>query len=412
MALAIYPELSKHFKGSVRGSLNIPYGQEYKSNEEFPIHFNYSAHPTPDESGMVGAKNILKIVQSTSAQSLVFVLISGGGSALLPLPAGDLTLDDLKQTNSVLLNNGLSIQQLNTIRKHTDALKGGQLARWITSTGAHCISLILSDVVGDDLQVIASGPTAPDVTTFKDVLNICESTHIWDKLPKKIVEHITNGVNNVIPDTPKPTDPFFGSQVKNFLIGSASVSAAAVSNHLKSVHGFEHVSIFTSEMEGEASEFGFKLPSLIEKLLQSANTTAKTIAFIGTGEFTVTIKGKGRGGRNQEMLLAFLIQLQKISKTKEDPLQFYDFAICSAAFDGIEGNSPAMGAIVSSETLEKLKLKLNEVDADKRSYYENLQKILDNNDSHTFFQFLGDAIITGQTGTNVNDMLLILLQKK
>jgi len=255
-------------------------------------------------------------------------------------------------------------------------------------------------VVGDDIQFIASGPTSPDSTTFANALSVCEAYGLKEKLSQRVLNHLESGVRGDIPENPKSTDIIFQERVRNLLIGSAKTSAQAVSQYLVDYYKIDHVHIFSNSLSGEASQFGKNLPSLILSMISCAPKEAKTLTFIATGEFTVTIRGKGIGGRNQEMLLGFLLELKNQQSQHKYPLSNFNFVISAAAFDCIEGNSPAMGAIVDNTSLER---------AEQEGF--DLEEILLNNNSFALFQKLGDAIITGQTGTNVNDMLLIILER-
>jgi glycerate-2-kinase len=252
------------------------------------------------------------------------------------------------------------------------------------------ISLILSDVIGNDLQTIASGPTVPDLTTFEKAIEICKKYQIFDQLPRSVQQRLLDGKAGKIPETPKPNPKTFETTT-NLVIGSAETSAEAAEQEILSQN--IPCEIYSTTLAGEAREYGKKLVDLIPKF----KSETFPAVFIGTGEFTVTIKGKGKGGRNQEMLLAFLNELQN---DPEHPTNQLDFAIISGAFDGIEGNSPAMGAIIDSESIHQAK-----------RHKLVLEKYLENNDSFSFFNTMSDALITGQTGTNVNDMTIIVIHQ-
>jgi glycerate 2-kinase len=286
------------------------------------------------------------------------------------------------------------------------------------------LGIYLSDVVGDDLSSVASGPTCPDLSTFAQavgtvpidnisnprpllnlwlpVADIVRKYKFWERLPQVISDRLTAGLKDSTLETPKNGDPIF-EKVCNILVGSADTSASAAESFLRSSaeKQFENVSIFTNSLSGEAREFGSQLIDFIATKITEMSTDR--FALIGTGEFTVTLRGKGVGGRNQEMLLSFLISLARQQKQPNFALKDYNFAVVSCAFDGIEGNSPATGAMVDTTSADRVLQLFSE---------EELIKRLENNDSHAVFAAAGDALITGQTGTNVNDMVLILVEKK
>lgn len=393
MALSLEEILKKHPKIKYEGFINIPEGQQisnYGSSSE--IRMNFASHPIPNENGLIGTKAMVKIVENTTKTDLIICLISGGGSALLPLPKRGITLEDLQKVNSLLLASGASIHEINTIRKHLSDFKGGNLAKKVHNTSkATLITLIISDVVGNKLDSIASGPTVPDLTTFYEAYDILKKYSLIDKVPPSVKKVIEKGLNNPSLENPKKHDVCFNN-VHNYLIGSVNLAAKEVLNYLHS-QSFKS-DYFTNKIVGEAQDFGNDLNKLISNKLNlyTKKSGKHKIALIGSGELTVTIRGKGIGGRNQEMLLSFLdtIKNEKI---------FYRFLILSINFDGIEGNSKAMGALADNTLLNQLNIeKIN-----TKSY-------LDNNDSNGFFKLLKCEIITGPTGINVNDLLIVLIE--
>ncbi len=394
MAFTIERILSTVKNIDYNGIVNVPsvIGNQ-ESHKDSKIDINFAAHPIPNENGIKGTSAMMKIIEESNANDLVICLISGGGSALLPLPIKGITLKDLQETNSLLLSSGASIHEINTIRKHLSDFKGGNLARKLFNiSGATLISIIISDVVGDNLDAIASGPTAPDKTTFKEALEIIRNYHLLEKIPNSIKEHLIKGFSDTSLENPKPSDPCF-LNVHNYLIGSVRYAVEEVDSFLRD-EGFE-VDYFSNNIIGEAIEFGESLYKIVfnevQKKLDSGNHKRK--ALIGTGELTVTIRGKGIGGRNQEMLLSFL------NHVKNEKFN-YNFMIIGANLDGIEGNSKAMGALIDNSVFEQMIiLKLNP------------EKYLQNNDSNTFFNKLKSVIISGPTGCNVNDLILILISK-
>ncbi len=389
MAFSLENILKDAIKKDYEGIINIPRGLEIKESDlTGKIKINFASHPIPDENGLKGAKLMMELIEKSTSDDLIFCLISGGGSALLPLPRNGMTLNDLKDVNSLLLASGASIHEINTIRKHLSDIKGGNLAKKLYhSSGATLISLIISDVVGDNLDSIASGPTVPDLTTFKDAIQILRKYNLLEKIPPSAKKILEEGLPNEDLETPKPDHLCF-KNVHTYLIGSVSSSVQETISYLKTYSfGVEY---FSNEIVGESREFGKKLFQIVSEKIQN-NIERNKIALIGTGELTVTIKGKGIGGRNQEMLLSFL------NYTKDKKFE-HDFLIIAANLDGLEGNSKAMGALVDNNSLFQMK----RIKIDPQEY-------LDNNDSNSFFKALKSEIITGPTGCNVNDLLVILL---
>ena len=393
----------------IKGSINVPKGQDVPAKMKestFPIQLFFSSHPIPDEEGARGVQNMFDILNRSPKNALIFVLISGGGSALMTLPLEPLTLSDLKDLNKLLLQCGADITEINTIRKHLDAFKGGRLARAIFPRTA--FSLILSDVIGDPLEIIASGPTVPDPSTFSDVDKILNKYGLQHQIPERISKFIEDGKNLKISETPKPEDPCF-SPITNLLIGSAKLAEQAYEGYFEAKNIPSHP---IETMKGEALEFG---KNLAKKLFsfELIDRSVEKRMFYSSGEFTVTLKGKGVGGRNQEMLLGFLIQeCDMIIKQAPDYLYFSEhFSYCleACAFDGIEGNSPAMGAIIDSSTLGKIQKKM-EMDSIEQ-VLDYLIGLANQNNSFELFSNLNDALIVGYTGTNVNDSLILLITK-
>jgi len=394
MALALESILLKFKDIDYEGIINVPeYPNRKEEFEKSKISINISSHPIPNGNGVKGTKSMMEIVEKSNEHDLLFCLISGGGSALLPLPTQDVSLEDLQKMNTLLLSSGVSIHEINTIRKHLSDFKGGNLAKKLhNSSGATLISLIISDVIGDDLDSIASGPTVPDKTTFQDALEILKKYKILGKIPSAVKAHFENGLSDNKLETPKPNNMCF-TNVYNYLIGSVAFAAEEVKSFLQ-LKGYK-VKYFSNNISGEAREFGESLLKIISEYLEESieRNTSEKIALIGTGELTVTIRGKGIGGRNQEMLLSF------INNVKDRKFN-YNILLIGANLDGIEGNSKAMGALVDNYVLEQYQLK--NLDS---------KKFLINNDSNSFFKELGTELLTGPTGCNVNDLVLILVSK-
>ncbi len=393
MALSLEEILKNHPKIKYEGFINIPEGQKISNfGSSSEIKMNFASHPIPNENGIIGTKAMVKIVENTTKTDLIICLISGGGSALLPLPKRSITLKDLQKVNLLLLASGASIHEINTIRKHLSDFKGGNLAKKVHNTSkAILITLIISDVVGNNLHSIASGPTVPDLTTFNEAYDILIKYSLIDKVPPSVKKEIEKGLNDPSLENPKKNDVCFNN-VHNYLIGSVKLAAKEVLIYLQA-QSFKS-DYFTNEIVGEAQDFGNNLNKLISnKLNLSTKKPGKhKLALIGTGELTVTIKGKGIGGRNQEMLLSFLDNI----KNKEID---YNFLIIGANLDGIEGNSKAMGALIDNVSLNQINK--------KRIKTKNYLK---NNDSNSFFKLIKSEIISGPTGINVNDLLIVLIE--
>jgi len=342
-----------------------------------------AGHPVPDIKGQAGAERIRKLAAKAGKNDLVICLMSGGGSALLPSPSLGLSLTDKQETIQVLLSCGASIHEINAIRKHLSRIKGGQLA--LAAHPARVISLILSDVVGDDLDVIASGPTVPDPTTFQDCINILSRYRIPDKLPETINRHLARGVEGEIKETPKPGNPAF-THTDHFIIGNNFQALDTTRIYAESL-GYNTV-MLTSLLTGETKDAAHFHAAIIREVLQSGHPASPPVCLLSGGETTVTLKGNGKGGRNQEFVLASAIALEDSGPV-----------VClSAGTDGTDGPTDAAGAIMDSTTLARAKTK----GLDAAAY-------LANNDSYHFFQELGDLFITGPTRTNVMDLRIALV---
>ena len=352
------------------GAITIPYGVDAAIKG---ISVMQASHPVPDRPGVEGTKKILNVLKKAGPGGLVFVLISGGGSALMPLPSPPVSLADKKKITNSLLRSGASIQEMNAVRKHLSAVKGGQLLRNISSS-CTVVSLVLSDVVGDDLEVIASGPTCPDRSTFANALAILKKYSI--KNPDAALAHISRGAKGEIEETPKPHDPIF-SKVHNMLIGNNDIACTRAVEYLKN-RGVPATHL-GSRFDGEAKDFGIFLARIV------SDFGNKPFALVAGGETTVRLNRSrnGTGGRNQEAALSYLIELVR-----------QDAALACMGTDGIDGNSDAAGALVSPKTIAFAK----NVD---------LEKYLDNHNSFHAFKKLRSLIFTGYTGTNVNDIAVM-----
>ena len=367
--------------GRVRdGLLNAPEGTDTGHGLR-RIKLNPASHPIPDEEGVKGVRAMMRMVSGLDASDLVICLVSGGGSALMPLPAEGVSLREIQSVTGLLLKAGANINELNAVRKHLSAFKGGQLAR--ACQPARIVSLILSDVVGDSLDAIASGPTSPDPTTFHDAVGVLKKYGAWDDLGSGARSRLEAGERGEIPDTPKADDPLFGN-VRNIVVASnltASRRAAAEAERL----GYR-AQLLTTRLEGEARHAGAFVAGLAKGMAVEGLPLRPPAALVMGGETTVRVTGRGTGGRNQELALG---AAQKISGLS--------CVIAALGTDGIDGPTDAAGAIVDGETAGRAKgLGL---DADAH---------LEANDSYGFFKALGDHIFTGPTGTNVNDLTILL----
>jgi len=337
-------------------------------------------HPIPGPGSLEAGDEILKLVSNASQGDLVITLISGGGSALMEKLAPNISLKDLEELTNQLLKCGATIQEINTVRKHISLIKGGWLAK--TAYPADVVSLIISDVVGDPIEFIASGPTAPDTTTFKDAKRILEKYGIWEVLPESIREYIERGLKGLVSETPKPDDPTF-KKVRNIIVASNIQSLNAMKDYLES-KGVRTI-ILTSRLTGEARFVGEVLASILVEARKSGNPLKPPLAILAGGETTVTVRGSGVGGRNLELALSAAKIIRGL----------HGVALASIGSDGIDGITDVAGGIVDGHSWDRgLSLNLDP------------EQLLLNNDSYTFFKTLEDYIYTGPTGTNVNDLFV------
>lgn len=341
-----------------------------------------AGHPVPDAAGVQGAGRIAALLREAGADDLVICLISGGGSALLTLPQPDITLEDLRALTDALLRCGATINEINALRKHLQQLQGGGIAQ--LAAPATVIALILSDVVGDPLDVIASGPTSPDTTTFADAWAVLETYGLVEAIPRSIVERLRAGLAGQVPETPKPGEALF-ERVHNVVIGSNALAAQAAVGRAREL-GFAAL-VLSTYVEGEAREVARVAAALAKDLARNGRPLRPPACLVLGGETTVTLRGAGRGGRNQELALAAAIALDGWSRV----------LIATLATDGNDGPTDAAGAIATGETA-----------AQGRALGLEARAYLANNDSYTYFDRLGGLIRTGPTNTNVNDLLFVL----
>ncbi|UCE95135.1 MAG: glycerate kinase [Candidatus Bathyarchaeota archaeon] len=358
------------------GLVNVPYDSgPYKTQK---IRFQEANHPIPDNAGVKGAREIIDLVSKAGKNDLIICLISGGGSSLMPLPHSEITLDDKQRVTDDLLKSGATISEINTVRKHISEIKGGWLAK--KAYPATVINLILSDVIGDRLEFIASGPTVPDSTKFSDAEEILKRYRIWEKIPQSVKTVLVKGRKGLITETPKKEDKVF-RRVYNLIIGNNRLATLAACKKLSNTG--VPVLLLTTFLEGEAKHVGTMLASILEEIDVSGNPMHKPCGIVAGGETTVNVVGDGKGGRNQEIALSAALKISGMEGV----------AIASFSTDGIDGPTDAAGAIVDGNTIARsLEKGLN------------VEKFLSNNDSYSLFSKLNDLILTGQTGTNVNDV--------
>ena len=362
------------------GFINVKYGHTLPLNI---IQVNEAGHPVPDEAGLSGSKKIVKLLSQTGEKDLVMFLISGGGSALLPYPAEGLTLEDKQQMTKCLLEVGATIHEINALRKHVSRVKGGRIAKLAFPSAL--ISLILSDVVGDNLDSIASGPTVPDESTFGDCLNILEKYELQDKISPKVLEFLEEGALGRQEETPKAEDPAF-KRTQNVIIGNNIMAVKAAKQKAQEL-GYETL-ILSTLIEGEAREVAKVHAAIAKEIKITGHPIKRPACIISGGEITVTIRGQGLGGRNQEFALAAAITIDR----------WDGIVVLSGGTDGTDGPTDAAGAIADGTTVSRAKAL--QLDA---------QASLQENDSYHFFQSLNDLIMTGPTYTNVMDVRLLII---
>lgn len=356
------------------------FGKELKIIEQIE-----AGHPLPNDSGVAAADKIRTLCSNATEKDLVINLLSGGASSLLPSPAGNITLEEKIQTTELLLNSGAAIGEINTIRKHISTIKGGQLMQ--SAFPATVISLIISDVIGDDPGIIGSGPTVPDNSTFSDCLNILTKYDLINSVPSSVLQHLTEGDSNRKFETPSAEDPIFAKS-NNFIIGNNLICL----NYIKdTAQNLDYDSkILNTQLSGEAKQVGIDIASDAIEFLKHGAEVGKKYCLIYGGETTVHIIGKGKGGRNQELVLSGAMKL----------LGHKGIAMLSCGSDGNDGPTDAAGAYCDWTTIDR-----------GEALNLNAQEYLSNNDSYNYFDQLNDLIIIGPTKTNVMDIQIILISK-
>ncbi|HDI31516.1 MAG TPA: glycerate kinase [Thermofilum sp.] len=344
-----------------------------------------STHPKASEKSVRAGKEIVNLVKNASEEDLVIALFSGGGSALVEYPVNGVSIEDIGEVSIALMNAGADIFELNTVRKHLSLFKGGWLAKHASPSSMLC--LMISDVVGDRMDTIASGPTVPDPTTFKDALKVLKKYKLYDKAPRSVISYIEKGVKNEVPETPKPGDPIF-KRVINRVVASNIISLNSMRRKASEL-GYNAL-ILTSMLEGEAREVGKVIAGIAKEVKASGNPIPPPAVILAGGETTVTVRGKGRGGRNQELALSAALTIENLE----------GIAIASVGSDGRDGPTDAAGAIVDGTTA---------IIAKKRGLDPYI--FLAENNSYEFFKAVGGHVTTGYTGTNVNDLIVIVVEK-
>lgn len=375
MARAVERLLGKRIRG---GLINTKY--EHAGAALRRIEVNECGHPVPDARGQKGAERIAEFARLASADDLLICLISGGASALLPLPAAPVTLGETQATTQLLLDCGANIHEINCVRKHISAIQGGQLAR--LAYPAAVLALIFSDVIGDDLDVIGSGPTVPDRSSVADAKAVFEKYGIWNQAPPGVRQRVSSDAA----ETPKPGDRIF-DRVQNVIVGNNRLAVDAAARQARAL-GFRTL-VLSTFIQGEAREVARVHAAIAREIRAAARPLRPPACVIAGGETTVTIRGRGLGGRNQEFVLAAAMDIAGLE----------DVVILSGGTDGTDGPTDAAGAVADGTTLARAAAK-----------ELNAAAHLANNDSYHFFDALGDLVKTGPTGTNVADVQIILVR--
>ena len=346
------------------------------------IKIHAATHPIPSARGVAGVRRMLELVGRPTDKDLVICAISGGGSALLPLPAPGVTLHDVQVTTDLLLKSGAEISEVNTVRKHLSAIAGGRLAQRLYP--ATVLSLVISDVVGDSIDSIASGPTAPDRTTFRDAEIVLRNYGLWTKVTPGVREVISRGVARKLEETPKKGSKVF-RRVHNLVVGSTRISCLAAAKRLRE-DGYSTV-LLSTRIRGEARETGRLFASKLADMVEKHLPLRPPAAIVAGGETTVTVRGRGVGGRNQELALSAALEIEGMKNVY----------VASLGTDGVDGPTTAAGAIGDGTVVGRARMAGEEA----RNY-------LKDNDSNTFFRKFGGLLVTGPTGTNVNDVIIAM----
>ena len=377
MAIAIDALLGDRIRG---GHVIVKYGHGGPVKH---VTLHEAGHPIPDEAGVRATRTLIEFVRGRGPRELIICLISGGGSALSPAPADGLTLAEKQEATRLLLACGATIHEINALRKHISQIKGGQLAR--LASPATLVALVLSDVVGDSLDVIASGPTVPDTSTFVDCLDILSKYDLLDKVPLPIRHRLEAGMAGTIAETPKPGDPAF-TRTQTVIIGRNLQALEAASRQATAL-GYQAL-ILSSGLEGETRDVAKVHAGIAKEVLTSGHPMAAPACILSGGETTVRLRGQGKGGRNQEFVLAMALDIRHMP----------GIAVLSGGTDGTDGPTDAAGAVADWTTCAR---------AEQLGLQPRLA--LQDNDAYPFFERLGDLLITGPTQTNVMDIHIMLI---
>ncbi|MDD5306488.1 MAG: glycerate kinase [Deltaproteobacteria bacterium] len=346
-----------------------------------PVEIAEAGHPVPDQAGCDATRRIMELVSSANERDLVIAVLTGGGSALLAAPAPGLTVDDLATATRLMLASGAPIEELNAVRKHLSAATGGRLAR--LAAPATVVALVLSDVVDDPLDTIASGPLSPDPTTYADAVRVLRERELEGGMPEAVRAHLERGARDEVAETPKPGDPAF-DRVRCVIVGSGALAARAAAAQARR-EGLGAL-VLSASMTGEAREVGRAAGALARDLATRDVPVPRPACVVLAGETTVQVRGKGRGGRNQELALAAAVEMEGLS----------DAMVVALGTDGRDGPTHAAGAVATGETV----VRARDAGLDPLAH-------LDDNDACPFFEALGDLVVTGPTLTNVGDLLLV-----
>lgn len=375
MATALERQLGSRLEG---GLVVVTDGHAEKTKR---IQLIEARHPVPDHRSEQAARRMVRLLESLTDRDLVLMVLSGGASSLLAAPADGLTLKEKQLTTRLLLRSGAAIHEINTVRKHLSGIKGGRLA---SATAATVITLILSDVPGDDPATIGSGPMAPDPSTFADAKRVLDTYGIRNRIPPAVRRHVDRGVQGRILDTPKPGEPLF-SRIRHHVIGNNRAVIECMAKRARAL-GLRPLTL-TATLFGEAREMGTLFGNLAREMRVSGNPIRPPACLLAGGELTVTVKGKGTGGRAQEFALAAAPSIEGLSKV----------FVAGFGTDGIDGPTTAAGAVVDGGIISRAREKDVSPEAALRE-----------NDSYGFFRRVDGHVVTGPTGTNVNDVYMIL----
>jgi glycerate-2-kinase len=376
MAQAVERRLGLRLQG---GFVVVKYGHGLPTKQIVVVE---AGHPVPDRSGQRAAARLCAMAAGLGRRDLLIVLLSGGASSLLPAPVAGITLADKRRTTQELLRCGASIGDINTVRKHLSRIKGGRLAEL---TEATVVTVILSDVLGDDLSAIASGPTAPDPTTYQDAVAILKRHRIWQAVPQRVRRHLDRGCQGLVSETPKPGSPLF-RRVHHHIVGNNAAAVTAVARAAREA-GFRTL-VHRSALTGEACEEGQRFGALAKNIVRKGKPLQRPCCVVAGGETTVTVTGKGTGGRAQEFAAAAALEIAGLAKVW----------VVAIGTDGTDGPTDAAGAVIDGHTVARAQgLSVDLKDALKRhNIYPALKR-------------LHQLIVTGPTGTNVNDLYLLLV---